>query len=106
MLLAFLCGIFVTYTVDRALLGLLAIPIQEETGLSNVKFGVLSSAIFWTYALAVPFAGLAGDRFNRVRLIGFAAMAWSAMTFLAGFAGGFWSLLVLVSFAVVVPQTI
>ena len=104
--LAFLCGIFVIYTVDRALLGLLAIPIQQETGLSDVRFGLLGSAIFWTYALAVPFAGLAGDRFDRSRLIGLAALAWSAMTFLAGFADGFWSLLALVSFAIVVPQTL
>ena len=104
--LAFLCGIFVIYTVDRALLGLLAIPIQKETGLSDLKFGCLSSAIFWTYAVVVPFAGLAGDRFNRGRLIGVAVIAWSVMTVLAGFADGFWSLFLLVSFAIVAPQTL
>ena len=106
VVLAFLCGIFVVYTVDRALLGLLAIPIQQETGISNLKFGCLSSAIFWTYALVVPFAGLAGDRFDRRKLIGCAIIAWSLMTLLAGFASGFWSLFLLVSFAIVVPQTI
>ena len=105
-ILAFLCGIFVIYTVDRALLGILAIPIQNETGLNDVQLGVLNSAIFWTYALVVPFAGLAGDRFDRVRLIGLAVIAWSAMTLIAGFASGFWSLFLLVSFAIVVPQTI
>ena len=104
--LAFLCGIFVIYTVDRALLGLLADPILKLPGMTKVRFGLLGSVIFWTYAAAVPFAGLAGDRFSRARLIGFAAFTWSAMTFLAGFAGGFWSLLVLVSFAIVVPQTL
>ena len=101
-----LCVLFAIYTIDRALLGLLAIPIQNETGMSNVRFGMLSSAIFWTYALVAPFAGLAGDRFDRARLIGLAAIAWSLMAFLAGFAGGFWSLLLLASFAVVVPQTL
>ena len=105
-LLAFLCAIFVTYTVDRALLGILAVPIQEETGISNVRFGVLSAAIFWTYSVCVPFSGLAGDRFNRARIIGFAAVAWSAMTLLAGFASGFWSLLLLVSVAICAPQTL
>ena len=104
-LLAFLCVIFLFYTVDRAMLGLLAVPIQEETGLSNVKFGILSAAIFWTYAICVPFSGLAGDRFNRSKLIGIAAIAWSAMTFLAGFANGFWSLFLIVSVAIVAPQT-
>ena len=104
-MLGFLCVIFVLYTIDRAMLGLLAVPIQEETGLSDVKFGVLSAAIFWTYALCVPFSGLAGDRFNRAKLIGIAAVSWSAMTLLAGFANGFWSLFMLVSVAIVAPQT-
>ncbi len=106
VILAALCVLFVFYTFDRTLLGLLAIPIQAETGISNVRYGVLSSAIFWTFAVLAPFAGLAGDRFNRARLIGFAAIAWSLMAFLAGFAGGFWSLLLLASIAIAVPQTL
>ena len=77
--LALLCALFVIYTVDRALLGLLAIPIQQETGLSNVRFGVLSSGIFWTYALVAPFSGLAGDRFDRPKLIGAAVICWSVL---------------------------
>ena len=88
------------------MLGLLAVPIQQETGLSDVKFGVLSAAIFWTYAVCVPFSGLAGDRFDRAKLIGIASIAWSAMTFLAGFANGFWSLFLLVSVAIAAPQTL
>ena len=105
-MLAALCVLFALYTVDRALLGLLAVPIQAETGMSNVRFGLLNAAVFWTYALVAPVAGLAGDQFDRARLIGLAAMAWSLMTFLAGLAGGFWSLLLLASVAVVVPQTL
>lgn len=105
-LVAFLCALFVVYTIDRALLGVLAVPIQNETGLDNVRFGVLSAAVFWTYSVCVPFSGLAGDRFNRARLIGIAVTVWSAMTFLAGFATGFWSLLLLVSVAICAPQTL
>ena len=105
-LLAFLCGLFLVYTVDRAILGVLAIPIQDELKLTDVQFGILSSGIFWTYALVVPFAGLVGDRFDRGRLIGWAAIFWSVMTLCAGFAGGFATLFLLVSVAVVVPQTI
>ena len=105
-MLAFLCGIFFVYTVDRALLGLLAIPIQQETGISDVQFGILNSAVFWTYAAVVPFAGLAGDRFPRGKVIGVATIAWSLMTIVAGFAGGFWSLAILVSFAITMPQTL
>ena len=105
-ILAFLCGIFVVYTVDRALIGLLAIPIQRELSLTDVQLGVLSSAIFWTYAAAAPFSGLAGDRFNRSRLIGLAVICWSAMAICAGFAGDFATLLLFASFALVIPQTV
>jgi len=104
-LVGFLCALFVVYTVDRALLGILAVPIQNETGIDNVRFGILSAAVFWTYSVCVPFSGLAGDRFNRARLVGCAVVVWSAMTFLAGFATGFWSLLLLVSVAICAPQT-
>ena len=78
-LVAFLCALFVVYTIDRALLGILAVPIQNETGLDNVKFGILSAAVFWTYSVCVPFSGVLGDRMNRAKLIGFAVIAWSAM---------------------------
>ena len=102
--LAFLCGIFFVYTVDRALLGLLAIPIQQETGISDFEFGVLNAAVFWAYAVTVPFAGLVGDRFDKRKVICGAVLAWSLMAVCAGLAGGFWSLLALVSVAITVPQ--
>jgi len=105
-LLAFLCGIFFVYTVDRSMLGILTIPIQKETGISDTAFGILNAAIFWTYAAFVPFAGLIGDRLDRHRLIGVAAIVWSVMMVAAGFAGGFWSLLILASLAVTAPQTL
>ena len=106
LLLVFLFAIFVTYTVDRALLGLLAVPIQKELGLTNSQIGVLSAAVFWTYSACVTFSGLAGDLFNRAKIIGFAAVAWSAMAIFAGCATGFWSLFVLFSIAICAPQTL
>lgn len=104
-LLVFVAAIHVTYVVARSLLGILAVPIQADTGIDNVLFGLLMAAIFWTHAAIVPFAGWLGDRFDRIRLIAFAAMAWSVMTVLAGFATGFWSLMLLAAVAIIVPQT-
>lgn len=105
-ILAFLCGICFVYTIDRALLGLLAIPIQTEIGLSDVRFGVLNSAVFWAFAALVPFSGIVGDRCDRRKVIGIATVLWSVMTLCAAFAGGFWTLLALVSVAITVPQTL
>jgi len=105
-ILGFLCVTFVIYTIDRALLGPLAIPIQKDTGVSDIELGLLNAAVFWSYAVAVPFAGWVGDRFNRFLLIGVSIVTWSAMVFLVGFAQGFWSLFLLVGIAVTVPQTL
>lgn len=104
-LLAFLCGAFFVYNVERALLGLLAVPIQAETGVTDLQFGLLNSAVFASYAVLAPFAGLLGDRVDKARLLGVTVIAWSALTVLAGFASGFWSLLALASVAITVPQT-
>ena len=102
--LGFLCGLFLIYNIDRAILGVLAIPIQESLGLTDVQFGCLSSGIFWTYAVVAPFAGMAGDRFDKRKLLGVTSLLWSLMTLLAGFSGGFWSMFLLLSVAVVIPQ--
>lgn len=104
-ILCFLCGTFVVYTIDRAAIGILAIPIQKDLGISDIQFGVLNAAIFWTYAAIVPIAGIIGDRFNRAKLIAIASTTWSLMMILAGFATGFYSLLLIASVALVIPQT-
>lgn len=104
-LLAFVAAIHVTYVVSRSLLGLLAIPIQRDTGIDDTSFGLLMASIFWTHAAIVPVAGWMGDRLDRIRLIACAALIWSMMTVLAGFATGFWSLLLLAAVAIIVPQT-
>lgn len=105
-ILALLCAAVLVYTLDRALLGVLAIPIQEETGISDIQFGVLNSAVFWAYAVCVPFAGLIGDRFDRRKIVAISIAVWSLMTVLAGFSCGFWTLLALVSVGITVPQTL
>lgn len=105
-LLASIAALHVTYVVSRSLLGLLSVPIQAETGLDNVAFGVLTAAIFWAHSAVVPFAGIAGDRFNRSRLIATAAVLWGVMAVVAGFATGFWTLFAFASVAIILPQTV
>lgn len=104
--LAFLCVIFVVYTVVRAFPGLFALPMQKELGISDVAFGVINSAVFWAYAACVPFAGVIGDHFNRRKVIGLAVVFWSVMAVATGFAGGYWALFVLVSIGITGPQTL
>lgn len=78
----------VVYTfnfLDRQIIGILAIPIQKELGVSDTMMGVmrgLSFALFYS-TLGVPIAWLA-DRKNRVWIITGALTVWSAMTAACG----------------------
>ncbi len=82
--------LIVVYTlnfIDRQIIGILAIPIQQELGVSDTMIGVMrgvSFALFYS-TLGVPIAWLA-DRANRVWIITAALTIWSGMTALCGLA--------------------
>lgn len=66
-----------------------AIPMSEA------QFGLLTSALFWSYGLMSPFAGFLADRFSRSRLILVSMFLWSAITCLTSYARTFDELLIL-----------
>ncbi|MEL6370309.1 MAG: MFS transporter [Pseudomonadota bacterium] len=83
----------VVYTfnfIDRQIVGILAVPIKSELGLSDTQLslmGGLAFALFYTF-LGIPIAMLA-DRKNRVWIMTIALSVWSAMTALCGLAQNF-----------------
>jgi len=87
LLLLLLSGAFFFHQADRALFGLLTIPIQDELGLSDVQIGWINTVLSWTLAGMALVAGPVADRFSRKWLITVSLMAWSAMTFMMGFVG-------------------
>jgi len=87
--LSFLSLAFFFYMSDRALFGLLVIPIQKSTGLTDVQIGFVDTVLFWVYATIVPFAGYLGDRFDRRKVIAVSILLWGVATALMGFVGGF-----------------
>ena len=79
--------------IDRQIVGILAVPIKAELGLSDTQLslmGGLAFALFYTF-LGIPIALLA-DRVSRVWIMTAALAAWSAMTALCGFAQNFMQL--------------
>lgn len=73
--------------LDRYVLTILVVPIQEELHLSDTTMGFLlgpAFALFYT-ALGIPIARLA-DRHSRRLILTLALLMWSAMTVLAGLA--------------------
>lgn len=86
----------VVYTfnfLDRQIIGILAVPIQQELGLTDRQLGLMGGIAFALFysTLGVPIALLA-DRVNRTWIMTIALAAWSLMTALCGFVGNFWQL--------------
>lgn len=85
--------IFLHYTLnymDRQLIAILAVPIQNELGLTDFQLGLLGGfafALFYS-TFAIPIALLA-DRSNRKRILGASIAIWSGFTALCGVAANF-----------------
>lgn len=83
----------VVYTfnfIDRQIVGILAVPIKADLGLSDTQLGLmggLAFALFYT-GLGIPIAMLA-DRSSRVWIMTVALTLWSAMTAVCGLAQNF-----------------
>ena len=87
LLLGMLSMAFFFHQADRALFGLLTIPIQDELHLTDVQIGWINTVLSWTLAGMAFIAGPIGDRFSRKWLITLSLIAWSFMTFMMGFVG-------------------
>jgi MFS family permease len=86
----------VVYTfnfIDRQIVGILAVPIKADLGLSDTELslmGGMAFALFYTF-LGIPIAWLA-DRSNRTWIMTIALAVWSGMTAACGLAQNFWQL--------------
>ena len=88
-LLALLSFAFFFHQADRALFGLLTIPIQDDLKLTDVQIGWINTTLSWTLAAMTVVAGFLGDRFSRKWIITCSLISWSLMTVCMGFVGGF-----------------
>ena len=91
-----LCLLVLVYTfnfIDRQIVGILAIPIKEDLGLTDTQLGLmggLAFALLYT-TLAIPIA-MAADRMSRTWIMTGALVVWSGMTAVCGMAQNFWQL--------------
>ena len=80
--------------VDRFIVPAIFESIKKDFHLSDTALGVLGSGFIVVYMLASPVFGTLGDRRSRPMLIAAGVAIWSIATTLAGFAGGFITLLI------------
>lgn len=88
--------LLVAYTlnfIDRQIIGILAVPIKADLGLSDQQLGLmggLAFALFYS-GLGIPIARLA-DRHDRSLIMTISLALWSLMTAFCGLAQNFWQL--------------
>jgi len=79
--------------IDRQIIGILAVPIKAELGLSDRQLGLMGGVAFALFysTLALPIAWFA-DRKSRIAIISASVAVWSLFTAACGFAQNFWQL--------------
>ena len=90
LVLAMLVLVYTFNFIDRQIVGILAVPIKADLGLTDTQLGLmggLAFALFYTL-LGIPIAMLA-DRSNRTTIMTVALVVWSAMTAVCGLAQNF-----------------
>lgn len=86
--------IYILSYIDRQLLSLVVGPVKVSLGLSDVQIGFLQGFGFsMVLAVSALLTARRVDTGNRVRLIGYAVIAWCVMTILCGLAQNFMMLL-------------
>jgi len=79
--------------IDRVCFSILADPVQADLALSEKEKSYVLGAFFLTYALCqIPMGALA-DRYGARGVLALSIAAWSVVTALTGFVGGFVSLI-------------
>ena len=78
--------------IDRQTLSVLAVTIQRDMGISNVRYGYVVQCFLFTYMVMYVVSGRLVDRFGAKRTQGIFLLCWSLANGLTGFATGFLSL--------------
>lgn len=80
--------------IDRWVISAVVEPLKLDLGLTDTEIGFVGTGFILIYALTSPIFGSLGDRRARPPLIAAGVAVWSIATAMAGFARGFWTLLV------------
>ncbi|HSN70661.1 MAG TPA: MFS transporter [Steroidobacteraceae bacterium] len=91
--LAILVVVYTFNFIDRQIIGILAVPIKADLGLTDTQLGLMGGLAFALFdtALGIPIAMLA-DRVSRTWIMTIALTFWSLMTAVCGVAQNFWQL--------------
>ena len=81
--------------IDRVNFAVATPTLMKEFGLGTAEMGILMSAFFWSYTIAMLPSGYLLNKFGPKKVLGFAGFAWGTVTMLVAVCVGFYSFLAL-----------
>ena len=78
---------------DKAVLGLAAVPIIKELHLSPAQYGLVSSSLFWLFALSSVLVTSWADVVGTKKILGLLATTWAIVQLATVFVSTFLALL-------------
>ena len=81
-------------SADKAVLGLAAVPIMRDLGLSPAEFGFIGSSFFFLYSLSAIAVGFAVDRIETRLAILLMSVVWALTLLPMTWEVGFWTLVI------------
>jgi MFS transporter, ACS family, hexuronate transporter len=93
VMISMLFGLGVINFADKALLGLAAVPIIKELHLSPTQYGLVSSSLFWFFALSSVIVTAWSDRIGTKKVLALLATSWAIIQFTTVFVFSFPALL-------------
>lgn len=80
--------------LDKIVLGLVAVPMMDELGLTPKQFGDIGSGFFWLFAIGGVFGGFLANRFKAGTLILGMVLIWSVCQLPIGYTGSIWTIII------------
>src|SRR6266705_6513646 len=93
MMIFMLLGLGVINFADKAVLGLAAVPIIKELHLSPAQYGLVSSSLFWFFALSSVLVTSWADVVGTKKILGLLATTWAIAQLASVFVTTFLALL-------------
>jgi MFS family permease len=74
-----LTGLALINYLDKVVIGVVAVPMSQELGLSHAQFGVVAGAFFWLFSISTIVVGFLSNRVKTRWLLLAMGIAWAVL---------------------------
>lgn len=89
-----LTGLALINFLDKVVIGVVAVPMTKDLGLSHAEFGLVAGAFFWLFSISTVLVGLVSNRIQTRWVLLAMGIAWAALQIPQAVATSVFALLV------------